>query len=158
MATTMYHTQKNPLSRVRRTSESVQTARGLSQRRLHKAFLRYHDPENWDAIRNALHSLGRDDLIGKGKSALVPAFSPASRRQKTVGHKVDNESHIGSTKGRTFRTQHTGLSPEGASAGISKSRTSKSETFTTQAGRDNEKIKTDSKSRRRAEKIRRRKK
>ncbi|HKY94087.1 MAG TPA: YgiQ family radical SAM protein, partial [Kiloniellales bacterium] len=47
-ATAMYHSGVNPLRAVRRgKSEPVAAVKGLTQRRLHKAFLRYHDPENW---------------------------------------------------------------------------------------------------------------
>ena len=49
----------------------------LQQRRLHKAFLRYHDPENWPLLREALKRMGRADLIGNGKRHLVPSFQPA---------------------------------------------------------------------------------
>jgi len=76
-ATAMYHTGRNPLRRVTRRSETVQVPRGLKVRRLHKAFLRYHDPENWPVLREALKRLGRADLIGNGKQHLVPAWQPA---------------------------------------------------------------------------------
>ncbi len=78
LATAMYHSGKNPLRPVRRgASESVETVKGLKQRRLHKAFLRYHDPENWPTLREALKRMGRADLIGPGKHQLVPAWQPA---------------------------------------------------------------------------------
>src|SRR4051812_5417258 len=65
LATAMYHSGKNPLKGVRRGgSEDVAIVKGLKQRRLHKAFLRYHDPENWPVLRDALRSMGRSDLIG----------------------------------------------------------------------------------------------
>jgi radical SAM superfamily enzyme YgiQ (UPF0313 family) len=76
-ATTMYHTGKNPLRKVTAGSESVSVVRGGRQRRLHKAFLRYHDPDNWPILREALKRMGRADLIGNGKRHLVPAFQPA---------------------------------------------------------------------------------
>jgi uncharacterized radical SAM protein YgiQ len=77
-ATAMYHTGVNPLRGVRRgASERVDSVRGLKQRRLHKAFLRYHDPENWPDLREALKAMGRADLIGPGKHHLVPATQPA---------------------------------------------------------------------------------
>lgn len=77
LATAMYHSGKNPLKAVRRGgSEQVETVRGLRQRRLHKAFLRYHDPENWPLLREALKTMGRADLIGPGKHHLVPAWQP----------------------------------------------------------------------------------
>ena len=76
-ATAMYHTGKNPLRKVTKTSETVSIVKGARQRRLHKAFLRYHDPENWPMLREALKDMGRADLIGSGKHHLVPAFQPA---------------------------------------------------------------------------------
>jgi uncharacterized radical SAM protein YgiQ len=78
VATAMYHSGVNPLRGIRRGgSEKVETVRGLRQRRLHKAFLRYHDPENWPLLRETLKRMGRADLIGSGKHQLVPSFQPA---------------------------------------------------------------------------------
>ncbi len=77
LATTMYHTGKNPLLKVSATSEEVKVVRSGRQRRLHKAFLRYHDPENWPLLREALRQMGRGDLIGNGKKHLIPSFQPA---------------------------------------------------------------------------------
>ena len=74
-ATAMYHSGKNPLGRVTRQSEAVDIVRGESRRRLHKAFLRYHDANNWPLLREALKAMGRADLIGNGKHHLIPAFS-----------------------------------------------------------------------------------
>ena len=80
LATTMYHARRNPLKRVKRDSEAVETARQLKVRRLHKAFLRYHDPANWPLLREALKTMGRADLIGNGKRHLVPEWQPAVGR------------------------------------------------------------------------------
>jgi len=77
LATTMYHSERNPLKKVSRTSEQVGTVRNGRQRRLHKAFLRYHDPANWPMLREALKEMGRADLIGNGKKQLIPAWQPA---------------------------------------------------------------------------------
>jgi hypothetical protein len=77
LATTMYHTGRNPLHKVSATSEEVSVVRGARQRRLHKAFLRYHDAENWPLLREALARMGRADLIGNGKKHLIPSFQPA---------------------------------------------------------------------------------
>ena len=113
-ATTMYHTEKNPLKRVKRDSETVVTPKGDKQRRLHKAFLRYHDPDNWPMLREALTNLGREDLIGSGKHQLVPMFQPkdggdyqSPRRKNSFSKKQQNK---GIKKGRIL-TQHTGLPP-----------------------------------------------
>ena len=72
LATTMYHTRKNPLRKVTADSETVETVRVGKVRKLHKAFLRYHDPENWEILREALQRMGRADLIGSGERHLVP--------------------------------------------------------------------------------------
>ena len=78
LATTMYHTRKNPLKKVTADSELVETVRTGKIRRLHKALLRYHDPENWDIIREALQRMGRGDLIGSGVQHLVPRHGGAT--------------------------------------------------------------------------------
>ena len=75
MATTMYHTRKNPLRKVTPDSEVVETARSGKIRRTHKAFLRYQDPENWPILREALVAMGRADLIGNGDKHLIPSWS-----------------------------------------------------------------------------------
>ncbi|MFB0936127.1 MAG: YgiQ family radical SAM protein, partial [Propionivibrio sp.] len=77
IATAMYHSERNPLKKVGRGSPLVDTVRGGRQRKLHKAFLRYHDPENWPLLRETLKQMGRADLIGNGKKHLVPSFQPA---------------------------------------------------------------------------------
>ncbi len=80
LASAMYHTGRNPLRKIKRGSETVAVPRGLRQRRLHKAFLRYHDPDNWPMIRDALKKMRRADLIGPGKRHLVPARQPIGHR------------------------------------------------------------------------------
>jgi hypothetical protein len=72
----MWHTEKNPLKKVTSDSEAVTVVRGGRQRKLQKAFLRYHDPENWPLLREALKAMGRNDLIGPGKRHLIPAWQP----------------------------------------------------------------------------------
>ncbi|OYU27658.1 MAG: YgiQ family radical SAM protein [Burkholderiales bacterium PBB2] len=80
-ATAMYHSGKNPLKKITRsaeTSETVDIVRGERRRRLHKAFLRYHDANNWPMLREALKTLGREDLIGNGKHHLIPTYQPVT--------------------------------------------------------------------------------
>ncbi|MBK5930398.1 YgiQ family radical SAM protein [Halochromatium salexigens] len=78
LATAMYHSGWNPLRPVRPGAERVSVVRGQRQRRLHKAFLRWHDPDNWPLLREALRRMGHADLIGNGKRHLVPSFQPTS--------------------------------------------------------------------------------
>lgn len=88
LATAMYYSERNPLKPVRRDrSEKVATARGLKQRRLHKAFLRYHDAENWPLLREALKRMGRADLIGNGKKHLIPTWQPAGTGMSGEGRR-----------------------------------------------------------------------
>ena len=74
--------------------------KGLRVRRLHKAFLRYHDANNWPLLREALRRMGRADLIGNGKRHLVPAWQPPTARAEPQGRR-------GVQRARPFRTQHT---------------------------------------------------
>ena len=89
MATTMYHTRKNPLKKVSAESEVVETARAGRIRKLHKAFLRWHDPENWPMLREALKQMGRAELIGNGPNCLVPRHQPAGARPAPPQRKPD---------------------------------------------------------------------
>ncbi len=102
LATAMYHSGKNPLRKVTRYSEEVPIPAGLKVRRLHKAFLRYHDPANWPMLRAALQRMGRADLIGPGRRCLVPDRQPAAR---------PSTGRAGSRGGKVFLTRHTGLPP-----------------------------------------------
>jgi radical SAM superfamily enzyme YgiQ (UPF0313 family) len=99
-ATAMYHSGKNPLRRVTRDSEAVGIPKGLRVRRLHKAFLRYHDPNNWPLLREALRRMRRADLIGSSRTQLVPAYQPAGTGVQAAARPVGT---------RPMRTQHTGL-------------------------------------------------
>ena len=120
-ATAMYHSGKNPLRKVTAAGETVAVPKGLRQRRLHKAFLRYHDANNWPLLREALTRMGREDLIGNGKRHLVPTWQPPGT-QGTQGAKGTGGARGGAgaavggrrgaksqAAGRPFRTQHTGL-------------------------------------------------
>lgn len=137
-ATAMYHSGRNPLRKVGRQSETVDVVRGEKRRRLHKAFLRYHDPNNWPLLRDALKAMGRSDLIGNGKVHLIPSYQPLStgeyvsarRKNSTPAHAKSGTGNSGKTQlGKTsavqpragrLLTQHTGLPPRagtGASNG-----------------------------------------
>lgn len=121
-ATTMYHTNKNPLRKITRDSETVDIVRGERRRRLHKAFLRYHDPNNWPVLREALKAMGRADLIGNGKHHLIPTFQPltdgsyTSARRKNSTGMAPTVKASAVVKGRLL-TRHTGLPPLAQGAG-----------------------------------------
>lgn len=114
-ATAMYHSGKNPLRKVTYKSDGVTIVKGERQRRLHKAFLRYHDPNNWPLLREALKAMGRTDLIGNGKHQLIPTFQPAVDGYQSARRK--NSTPLGSKKAGRILTQHTGLPPRETGAG-----------------------------------------
>ncbi len=100
-ATTIYHTEMNSLRNIKNNKEQVPVPKGARQRRLHKAILRYHDPSGWPMIRDALRSMGKANLIGKGPNCLVPEEGR------------DEKAHKGAGKGKGGRpalTRHTGFS------------------------------------------------
>ena len=97
IATAMYHSGKDTLKKVTRTAGDIPIPKSVKQRRLHKAFLRYHDPKNWVLLREALKSMGRADLIGNGKHHLVPTFQPAQVPATPVAG------------AKTFKTKYTGF-------------------------------------------------
>lgn len=103
-ATAMYHTHKNPLRKIKTDSESVDIVKGERRRRLHKAFLRYHDPANWPLLRTTLKQMGRDDLIGPGKKQLVPKIQPADNRPYQSSRRK-NSSLTHSKRPRRFQTR-----------------------------------------------------
>ncbi len=107
-ATAMYHSAKNPLKRIGRDSEAVPIVRGEKQRRLHKAFLRYHDANNWPLLREALKSMGRADLIGNGKQHLIPTWQPIEGSGYSSARRKNSTPTP--PAGRVL-TQHTGLPP-----------------------------------------------
>ena len=127
-ATAMFHTDLNPLKGISRDAkrvERVDIVRGEKRRRLHKAFLRWHDPANWPLLREALKSMGRADLIGNGKHQLIPSYQPAagegyvSARRKNSTAPGTRTSVV--TQGRVL-TQHTGLPPRVTGAARKKPR------------------------------------
>jgi len=127
-ATAMYHSGFNPLkglSREAGRAEKVDIVRGDRRRRLHKAFLRYHDANNWPLLREALSEMGRADLIGNGKHHLIPTYQPttdgsyqSARRKnstpvgiKTSVAKPAAKAGIVVPGAGRILTQHTGLPP-----------------------------------------------
>ena len=112
-ATAMYHTGLNPLKGIHRDQrgEKVDTVKGERRRRLHKAFLRYHDPNNWPLLRETLKRMGRADLIGNGKHHLIPAFQPRTDGSYSSPRRAHSTSSP--LKGGLL-TRHTGLPPCGS--------------------------------------------
>lgn len=125
-ATAMYHSGRNPLRKISSESETVDVVRGERRRRLHKAFLRWHDAKNWPLLREALKAMGRSDLIGNGRQHLIPSYQPLSTGEYTSARRSnstpaskskDSPNHsstkkpAGQVRAGQLLTQHTGLPP-----------------------------------------------
>jgi uncharacterized radical SAM protein YgiQ len=128
-ATAMYYSGKNPLRKVSYKSDGVETPKTPEQRKLHKAFLRYHDPVNWPLLRDALKRMGRTDMIGNGEHQLIPKDQPtgSSATYNSPRRKNSGSAHAKRTKRGNVLTQHTGLPPrdDGSSRKAGKSKPSK---------------------------------
>jgi uncharacterized radical SAM protein YgiQ len=125
-ATAMYHSGKDTLHKVRRKGGDITVPKGIKIRRLHKAFLRYHDAENWPLLREALQKMGRADLIGNGKKHLIPTWQPAGTGGQGEGRRVSTKakrptSNGQKQKGQSFRTQHVRKSSSSKSSGRKRS-------------------------------------
>jgi uncharacterized radical SAM protein YgiQ len=71
LATCIYYTGVNPLN-----GEQIFVPKKLRERRLQKALLMYHKPENYHDIKTALHEARREDLIGSGTNCLIASYPP----------------------------------------------------------------------------------
>ncbi len=68
IAACMYHTGIDPF-----TKKPVFIAKHLGDRKLQRALMQFFKPENYFEVRRALEQAGRQDLIGSGCDALIPA-------------------------------------------------------------------------------------
>jgi hypothetical protein len=71
VATAMYYTGLDPF-----TGKPVETAKHLRDRKLQRALMQFFKPENYFEVREALIQAKRQDLIGDGCDALIPAVPP----------------------------------------------------------------------------------
>ncbi len=124
LATAMYHTEKNPLKKVLGgKAETVPVVRQGRTRRLHKAFLRYHDPDNWPLLREALKEMGREDLIGNSKKHLIPSYQPAGTGRQPEGTRAPcaEGGRARPASGKPGSTKPHAAQPAPAKAGANKS-------------------------------------
>jgi hypothetical protein len=114
-ATAMFHTRKNPLKKITYKSDPVETVKDPQQRKVHKAFLRYHDPNNWPLLRNVLVKMGREDLIGDASHQLVPRQQPQEQKAyRSPRRKNSATAQQRRAKSKRILTRHTGLPPRSA--------------------------------------------
>ncbi|MFH1816556.1 MAG: YgiQ family radical SAM protein [Pseudomonadota bacterium] len=124
LATAMYHTKKNPLKKVLGgKAETVSVVKQGRTRRLHKAFLRYHDADNWPLLREALKEMGREDLIGNSKKHLIPLYQPAGTGKQPEGTRTPRAegSRAKAAPGKPGPAKPAAGKPAPAKAGADKS-------------------------------------
>ncbi|WP_415884909.1 YgiQ family radical SAM protein [Neptuniibacter sp. QD37_6] len=109
LATAMYHSDKNPLKKVTYKSEKLYTPKNTDQRKIQKALLRYHDPENWPLLRQVLPTMGHGDLIGERESCLIPEEEKSSNSNRRGANKKPavKSKAAGKHKNASARRQDT---------------------------------------------------
>ena len=129
-ATTMYHTGKNPLAKVARYTENIDIVKGDKRRRIHKAFLRYHDSNNWPLLRETLKEMGRADLIGNSKQHLIPTYQPQGVEGEYQSARKKNSTVAGDSQKRT----HDSARPASHAAESTRKRPQKGQLLTQHSG------------------------
>ncbi len=94
MSTVMYYTELDP-----RTGKSVYVPKNPHEKALQRALIQYRNPQNYDAVMEALHKEHREDLIGFDEHCLI-------RPRRLQQRRVDSRQRTDSGKKRTIRTIH----------------------------------------------------
>lgn len=107
LATAMYHSEKNPLKKISYKTEKINIVKDARDRRIQKAFLRYHDEKNWPLLREALTEMGRNDLIGDKDHQLIPAEEKSRYKNKPkIKAKTKNNVSKRSTHPTKYKSKH----------------------------------------------------
>ena len=69
LSTAIYYLGFHPI-----TGEKIYCAKGEKEKRLQRALLHFHKPENYYLVKEALERAGKKELIGKGKNALISPY------------------------------------------------------------------------------------
>ncbi len=107
LSTCMYYTELDP-----RTMKPVYVPKNPHHKALQRALIQYRRPENYELVREALQTAGREDLIGFGPKCLIrPAQSRRAAGQggsKTLSAKKDrkNVQKSGEKRKKTIRNVH----------------------------------------------------
>ena len=101
LSTTIYYTGVNPI-----TGEKVYVPKNGREKSMQRALLQFHNPKNYDLVKEALIKAGREDLIGNGKNCLIPYHKPRVRNDKLKKHSNENkDKKYNSKKGNHKRKQ-----------------------------------------------------
>ena len=103
LATAMYYSERDPLHKLTYKTKKITIPKSAPQRQLHKALLRYHDPENASLVRDILLNLGRKELIGSGPNQLVAEETKQNKRRTTPSHSKKTTTPKKTTNNRHSR-------------------------------------------------------
>lgn len=115
VATCMYYTGLDPM-----TKKPVQVATKLHDRKMQRALMQFFKPENYFLVRDALMKAGRQDLIGNGCDALIPATPPKEAiqaRRKNANSDYYHAMPVKKAKKAKPKAGATGYRPGRASQG-----------------------------------------
>lgn len=73
LSTAIYYLGFHPI-----TGEKIYCAKGDKEKRLQRALLHFHKPENYNLVKEALLKANRKDLIGSGSRSLIHQYPPKS--------------------------------------------------------------------------------
>ena len=98
-STVMFYTGIDPF-----TGKKVYTATGYREKQMQRALLQYGRPQNASLVREALHTLGREDLIGYGPECLIKPEGgrrDAGKQGSGRGYKARGNKKGGSGKNQS---------------------------------------------------------
>ena len=105
LSTCMYYTGVDP-----RTMQKVYVPKSPHEKAMQRALIQYRNPELYDLVIEALHKVGRSDLIGFGPKCLVrPRQMRGSGNDKKAGRKEPKKGSKGSNgQKRQNNSEHRG--------------------------------------------------
>src|SRR2546429_8628479 len=114
----MSYTRMDPF-----TKKEVFIARNLRDRKLQRALMQFFKPENWFTVREALIRAGRQDLIGSGCDALIPAQPPKEAIEARRRRANDSDHyHSGANPAKGEKAGEQGLPNKGYRPGRTRAR------------------------------------
>ena len=108
-ATCAYYAGIDPI-----TEKQIYVPRGLRERRLQRALLHFYNPEFYHDVKSALKAANREDLIGDGPNALIPAYPPKATslrqtsRVKRLKRKEEREKALKEQQRQEFESKTQG--------------------------------------------------
>ncbi|MCI6630989.1 MAG: DUF3362 domain-containing protein, partial [Lachnospiraceae bacterium] len=106
LSTVMYYTGIDP-----RDGKKVYVCKNPHEKAMQRALIQYRNPKNYDLVKEALITAGREDLIGFDKKCLIrPRKMSRETGSQTKAKKSTTQKPIG--KKKTIRNVHAKKSPK----------------------------------------------